>query len=44
MLALTGVILYAVVLRCFFNAAPSWSEEVPRVVFLWVSTWRSRSP
>lgn len=37
MLALTGVILYAVVLRYFFNAAPSWSEEVPRVVFLWVS-------
>ena len=37
MLALTGVILYAVVMRYFFNAAPSWSEEVPRVLFLWVS-------
>ena len=37
MLALTGVILYAVVMRYFFNAAPSWSEEVPRVAFLWVS-------
>ena len=43
MLALAGVILYAVVLRYFFNAAPSWSEGVPRVAFLWVS-WRSRSP
>lgn len=37
MLALTFVILYAVVARYFFNAAPSWSEEVPRVLFLWVT-------
>ena len=37
MLALTGVILYAVVARYLFNAAPSWSEEVPRVMFLWVT-------
>lgn len=37
MLALTGVVLYAVVARYFFNAAPSWSEEVPRVIFLWVT-------
>jgi len=35
MLALTGVILYAVVARYFFNAAPAWSDEVPRVLFLW---------
>lgn len=37
MLALTGVILYAVVARYFFNRAPIWSEEVPRVLFLWMS-------
>ena len=37
MLGLTGVILYAVVARYFFNATPSWSEEVPRVLFLWVT-------
>lgn len=37
MLALTAVILYAVVARYFFNAAPSWSEEIPRVAFLWVT-------
>ena len=37
MLGLTGVILYAVVARYFFNRAPIWSEEVPRVVFLWMS-------
>ena len=35
MLSLTGVILYAVVARYFFNAAPAWSDEVPRVLFLW---------
>ena len=35
MLALTAVILYAVVARYFFNAAPAWSDEVPRVIFLW---------
>jgi TRAP-type transport system small permease protein len=37
MLALTLVILYAVVARYFFNAAPAWSDEVPRVIFLWVT-------
>ena len=37
MLALTGVILYTVVARYFFNAAPAWSDEVPRVIFLWVT-------
>lgn len=35
MIALTVVILYAVVARYFFNAAPAWSDEVPRVIFLW---------
>jgi TRAP-type C4-dicarboxylate transport system permease small subunit len=35
MLSLSGVILYAVVARYFFNAAPAWSDEVPRVLFLW---------
>jgi TRAP-type C4-dicarboxylate transport system permease small subunit len=37
MLALTGAILYAVAARYLFNAAPIWSEEVPRVIFLWVT-------
>lgn len=37
MLALTAVILYAVVARYFFNAAPAWSDEVPRVIFLWIT-------
>ena len=37
MLALTGVVLWAVAARYFFNAPPSWSEEVPRVIFLWIT-------
>jgi TRAP-type C4-dicarboxylate transport system permease small subunit len=37
MLALTGVVLWAVAARYFFNAPPSWSEEVPRVAFLWMT-------
>ena len=35
MLSLTGIILYAVVARYLFNASPAWSDEVPRVLFLW---------
>ena len=37
MLAMTVVILYTVVARYFFNASPIWAEEVPRVIFLWVT-------
>jgi len=37
MLALTGAVLWAVAARYFFNAPPSWSEEVPRVIFLWLT-------
>lgn len=37
MLGMTGVILYTVVARYFFNASPIWAEELPRVIFLWVT-------
>lgn len=37
MILLAGVIFYAVFMRYVFNLAPAWSEEVPRVIFLWVS-------
>jgi TRAP-type C4-dicarboxylate transport system permease small subunit len=37
MLALTAAVLWAVAARYFFNAPPSWSEEVPRVIFLWMT-------
>lgn len=36
-LLITGLVIYTVVARYFFNAAPIWSEEVPRVLFYWVT-------
>ncbi len=37
LIALTAVITYAVFMRYVFDSAPGWSEEVPRVIFLWMS-------
>jgi TRAP-type C4-dicarboxylate transport system permease small subunit len=36
-LLITGLIIYTVVARYFFNASPIWSEEVPRVLFYWAT-------
>ncbi len=36
-IALAGVIIYTVFMRYVFNATPIWAEEVPRIIFLWVS-------
>jgi TRAP-type transport system small permease protein len=35
--ALSAVIVYTVCMRYFFNRAPMWSEELPRIIFLWAS-------
>ena len=37
LIALTVVIGYAVFMRYAFARAPDWSEEVPRVIFLWLT-------
>jgi TRAP-type transport system small permease protein len=37
MIGMTAVILYTVVARYFFNASPIWAEELPRIIFLWVT-------
>ncbi len=37
MVALTSTIFYAVFMRYVFNSSPSWSEEVPRIIFLWMT-------
>lgn len=37
MIALAAVIIYVVFMRYVFNATPIWAEEVPRIIFLWVS-------
>ncbi len=36
-IALAGVIIYTVFMRYVFNRAPMWSEELPRIIFLWAS-------
>lgn len=36
MLVMTGVMVYAVVARYFFNRPPIWSEDVPRTLFVWM--------
>lgn len=36
-LALAAVIIYTVFMRYVFNATPIWAEELPRIIFLWVS-------
>ena len=37
MLAMTGVMVYALTARYFFNRPPLWSEDVPRTIFVWMS-------
>ncbi len=34
-IALSAVIVYTVVMRYAFNRSPMWSEELPRIIFLW---------
>jgi len=36
MLAMTGVMMYVVTARYFFNRPPLWSEDVPRTIFVWM--------
>ncbi len=32
----TSLVLYAVVMRYFFSRPPIWSEEVPKLLFVWM--------
>jgi len=36
-IALSAVIIYTVFMRYAFAKTPIWAEEVPRILFLWVS-------
>jgi TRAP-type C4-dicarboxylate transport system permease small subunit len=36
LLVIAAAVIYTVVARYFFSASPIWSEEVPRVFFLWL--------
>jgi len=37
LLALTALILYATFARYLFRAAPVWGEDVPRILFVWLT-------
>ncbi len=37
LLVITALVLYATFARYLFAAAPIWSEDVPRVLFLWLT-------
>jgi len=37
MLAMTGVMLYTVTARYWFNRPPIWGEDVPRIIFVWMT-------
>jgi TRAP-type C4-dicarboxylate transport system permease small subunit len=37
LLVITALVLYATFARYFFAAAPIWSEDVPRVLFIWLT-------
>ena len=37
LIALTGIMIYVVVMRYAFNRPPLWGEEVPRVIFIWMT-------
>lgn len=37
MVAISAIVIYCVVARYFFNAPPIWSEDVPRLLFVWMT-------
>ncbi len=37
LIVLASTVFYSVVMRYVFNAAPLWAEEVPRLLFIWLS-------
>jgi TRAP-type transport system small permease protein len=37
LLVITALVLYATFARYLFAAAPIWSEDVPRVLFIWLT-------
>lgn len=36
MLGITFTVLYSVVMRYFFNRPPIWSEDIPKLLFVWM--------
>lgn len=37
LLIFTGLVLYSVVMRYVFNQPPMWGEELPKLLFIWMT-------
>lgn len=37
LIVIVGLVLYSVIMRYFFNAPPIWGEDVPRLLFVWLT-------
>ncbi len=37
LIAIAAIMMYTVVMRYFFSRAPLWGEDVPRVLFVWLT-------
>lgn len=37
MIAITAVMLYSVVMRYFLSQPPIWGEDIPRILFIWMT-------
>ncbi|MDO9526458.1 MAG: TRAP transporter small permease [Gemmobacter sp.] len=37
LIVFTALVLYSVVLRYWFNAPPMWGEDIPKLMFVWLS-------
>ena len=37
LIVFTAAVLYSVIMRYFFNAQPIWGEDVPKLLFVWLT-------
>lgn len=37
LMTFTGLVLYSVSMRYFFHAPPMWGEDIPKLLFVWMS-------
>ena len=37
LIAFTSLVLYSIIARYFFNAPPMWGEDIPKLLFVWMS-------
>lgn len=37
LISFTGLVLYSITARYFFSAPPMWGEDIPKLLFVWMS-------